>query len=99
MASSSTASSRSRPGLNLAGQPEIALVPLHHLYAADPDMIDRIGAVSVPAAVASWAVRLAARARSVAAPALDSAVDRSRDLTIAFGPVGLAGLGLLFSGS
>jgi hypothetical protein len=28
---------------------------LHNLYAADPQMIDRIGAVSLPAAVASWA--------------------------------------------
>ena len=42
--------------LNLEGEPEIELVQLHNLYAADPDMIDRIGIVSVPAAVASWAV-------------------------------------------
>ncbi len=42
--------------LNIEGQPEITLVQLHNLYAADPDMIDRIGMVSVPAAVASWAV-------------------------------------------
>ena len=42
--------------LNLQGEPEIELVQLHNLYAADPDMIDRIGMVSVPAAVASWAV-------------------------------------------
>ena len=42
--------------LNLEGQPEIELVQLHNLYAADPEMIDRIGVVSVPAAVASWAV-------------------------------------------
>jgi hypothetical protein len=41
--------------LGLTGQPEITIVPLHHLYAADPDMIDRIGAVSVPAAVPTWA--------------------------------------------
>ncbi len=42
--------------LHLEGEPEIELVQLHNLYAADPDMIDRIGVVSVPAAVASWAV-------------------------------------------
>lgn len=42
--------------LGLAGDPEIRLVPLHNLYAGDPDMIDRIGAVSMPAAVAAWAV-------------------------------------------
>jgi hypothetical protein len=41
--------------LGIAGEPDIRLVPLHNLYAADPDMIDRIGAVSLPAAVASWA--------------------------------------------
>ena len=56
MDSSSTASSPSPTELNLAGKPEIELVQLHNLYAADPSMIDRIGAVSVPAAVASWAV-------------------------------------------
>ncbi len=42
--------------LELEGEPEIRLVPLHNLYAADPDMIDRIGAVSLPAAVAAWAL-------------------------------------------
>jgi hypothetical protein len=41
--------------LNISGEPEIAVVPLHNLYAGDPDMIDRIGAVSLPAAIASWA--------------------------------------------
>ena len=41
--------------LEIPGEPEIKLVPLHNLYAADPDMIDRIGAVSLPAAIASWA--------------------------------------------
>jgi len=41
--------------LEIEGEPEIRLIPLHNLYAADPDMIDRIGAVSLPAAVASWA--------------------------------------------
>ena len=41
--------------LGIGGEPEIKLVPLHNLYAGDPDMIDRIGAVSLPAAVASWA--------------------------------------------
>ena len=41
--------------LGITGEPEIRIVPLHNLYAADPDMIDRIGAVSLPAAVASWA--------------------------------------------
>ena len=42
--------------LEIEGEPEIRLVPLHNMYAADPDMIDRIGAVSRPAAVAGWAV-------------------------------------------
>jgi hypothetical protein len=41
--------------LGIGGEPDVRLVPLHNLYAADPDMIDRIGAVSLPAAVASWA--------------------------------------------
>jgi hypothetical protein len=42
--------------LEIEGAPEIWLVPLHNLYAADPDMIDRIGVLSRPAAVAAWAV-------------------------------------------
>ena len=41
--------------LGIGGEPDVRLVPLHNLYAADADMIDRIGAVSLPAAVASWA--------------------------------------------
>ena len=41
--------------LGITGEPQIRIVPLHNLFAADPDMIDRIGAVSLPAAVASWA--------------------------------------------
>jgi hypothetical protein len=41
--------------LGISGEPDIRVVPLHNLYAADPDMIDRMGAVSLPAAVASWA--------------------------------------------
>ena len=40
--------------LGISGEPDVRLVPLHNLYAADADMIDRIGAVSLPAAVASW---------------------------------------------
>jgi hypothetical protein len=42
--------------LELESEPEIRLVPLHNMYAADPDMIDRIGMMSLPAAVAAWAV-------------------------------------------
>ncbi|MGH3134449.1 MAG: hypothetical protein ACRDNY_12050 [Gaiellaceae bacterium] len=42
--------------LHIEGEPEIKLIPLHNLYAADPDMIDRIGMMSVPAAVAAWSV-------------------------------------------
>jgi hypothetical protein len=42
--------------LELAGEPAIKLVQLHNLYAADPDMIDRMGMLSLPAAVASWSV-------------------------------------------
>ena len=38
----------------ITGEPEIRIVQLHNLYAADPHVIDRIGAVSLPAAVASW---------------------------------------------
>ena len=34
--------------------PDCELVPLHHMYVADPDTVDRIGMMSVPAAVASW---------------------------------------------
>ena len=41
--------------LQLAGEPEIRVVPLHNLFAADGEMLDRIGAVSLPAAVAAWA--------------------------------------------
>jgi hypothetical protein len=41
--------------LSISGEPQISVVPLHNLYAGDPDMIDRIGAVSLPAAIASWA--------------------------------------------
>ncbi len=41
--------------LGITGEPEIRVVPLHNLYAADPDIIDRIGAISLPGAVASWA--------------------------------------------
>jgi hypothetical protein len=42
--------------LEIEGEPEIRFVPLHNLYAMDPDMLDRIGAVSLPAAVAGWAL-------------------------------------------
>jgi hypothetical protein len=42
--------------LDLPGRPEVRLVPLHNLYAADADMIDRIGMLSLPAAVAAWSV-------------------------------------------
>jgi hypothetical protein len=41
--------------LGIGGEPEVRVVPLHNLYAADPDMIDRIGSMSVPGAVATWA--------------------------------------------
>jgi hypothetical protein len=41
--------------LQVQGAPEIRVVPLHNLFAADPDMLDRIGAISLPAAVATWA--------------------------------------------
>jgi hypothetical protein len=42
--------------LGIVGEPEVRLIPLHNLYAADPDMIDRIGALSLPGAVAGWAL-------------------------------------------
>jgi len=41
--------------LGITGEPEIKVIPLHNLYASDPDVIDRIGAMSLPGAVASWA--------------------------------------------
>ena len=41
--------------LELEGGPEYRFMPLHNLFAADPATIDRIGMMSVPAAVASWA--------------------------------------------
>lgn len=41
--------------LEIEGDPEFELVPLRNLYAADPGLIDRIGAVSLPAMVADWA--------------------------------------------
>jgi hypothetical protein len=40
--------------LQLAGAPEIRIVPLHNLYVADGDMLDRIGAVSLPAGMPAW---------------------------------------------
>jgi hypothetical protein len=40
--------------LQIAGAPEIRIVPLHNVFVADADMLDRIGAISLPA-VASWA--------------------------------------------
>ena len=43
--------------LELQGEPEIKLVPLHNLYAADAEMLDRMGMLSLPAGVASWAVQ------------------------------------------
>lgn len=42
--------------LEIPGEPRIQIVQLHNLYAADPDMIDRIGALSMPGAVPSWAI-------------------------------------------
>jgi hypothetical protein len=41
--------------LDLEGSPEIELVPLHNLYAADAAMVDRIGMSSLPAVAAGWA--------------------------------------------
>jgi hypothetical protein len=41
--------------LGIGGEPEIKVIPLHNLYAGDPDVIDRIGAMSLPGAVATWA--------------------------------------------
>ena len=41
--------------LGVGGEPEIRFMALRNLYAADPDMIDRIGAVALPAMVAEWA--------------------------------------------
>jgi hypothetical protein len=41
--------------VGLEGEPEITLVQLHNLFAANPHVIDRIGVLSLPAAVAAWA--------------------------------------------
>ena len=41
--------------LELPGEPQVEVVPLRNLFAANPDVIDRIGAVSLPAMVAEWA--------------------------------------------
>jgi len=41
--------------LEVLSEPDVRLLPMRNLYAADPDMIDRIGAVSLPAMVAEWA--------------------------------------------
>ena len=41
--------------LGIEGEPEYQFSPLHNMYAADPNTIDRLGMVSVPAAVATWA--------------------------------------------
>jgi len=41
--------------LGIAVEPAVRVVQLRNLYAADADMIDRIGAVSQPAMVAEWA--------------------------------------------
>src|SRR5262245_30834879 len=40
--------------LAIEGAPKYRLMPLHNMYAADPDTIDRLGMMSVPAAIASW---------------------------------------------
>ena len=40
--------------LQIAGAPEIRVVPLHNLFAADGEMIDRIGSISLPAGAATW---------------------------------------------
>jgi hypothetical protein len=42
--------------LEIEGEPEIRVIPLHNLYAADGDMLDRMGMLSLPAAVPSWSV-------------------------------------------
>jgi hypothetical protein len=39
-----------------AGEPEADVVPLHNLYAADFDVIERIGGVSLPAHAAGAAL-------------------------------------------
>jgi hypothetical protein len=41
--------------LEIPGEPQVEIVPLRNLYAANPNVIDRIGAVSQPAMVAEWA--------------------------------------------
>jgi hypothetical protein len=42
--------------LQIEGAPEIELIPLHNLYAADAEIIDRIGMMALPATVAAWSV-------------------------------------------
>jgi hypothetical protein len=37
------------------GEPEIRAVPLHNLFVADADVLDRIAAISLPAGLPAWA--------------------------------------------
>lgn len=41
--------------IGIGGEPDVRIVALRNLYAADPDMIDRIGAMALPAMVPEWA--------------------------------------------
>ncbi|MFO7572878.1 MAG: hypothetical protein R6W48_09825 [Gaiellaceae bacterium] len=41
--------------LGVKTDPDLRVMALRNLYAADPDMIDRIGAVALPGMVAEWA--------------------------------------------
>ena len=41
--------------LQLVGEPEVRVVPLHNLFEADGDVLDRIGATSLPGGLPAWA--------------------------------------------
>jgi hypothetical protein len=40
--------------LGIRGEPTIWVGPLHNVFTADPIMLDRMGAVSLPATTSSW---------------------------------------------
>ena len=89
--------------LEISGLPQITLVPLHNLYAGDPDVIDRIGAVSFRERSQPGLVDVLRRRGLQTAPpersqtARDRPVGEQGETRIAFGPVGLAGCASCFS--
>jgi hypothetical protein len=78
---------RLRPALlmhGVEGEPSLEIVPLHNLFAVDMEMVERIGAVSLPAHFSGAALRRAPHRTSTCrrAAARPSAVDEE-DLVVA----------------